>query len=158
MRWTALRCQKVSVGTQSWSFGRDRCSYSGVLKSTYLRKSKCISMQKVSLLIYPTPQVYSFATFALKVCQPVYNGRKTLQACDCLPFFFKIQSQRQDIFPFLLTLPIGQRQTYSLCEEAEILERFLPLRVWLYMSCLLSSEKCSALKEQHGMQMPINGR
>lgn len=137
------------AGNPSLSLGRDSCWYSGCLKSKYLRKKKKIhlSVQKMSLLIYPTPAVYIFPTFALEVCQAVHTECKTLQACDCFCFFFKIHSQRWDFFPFLLIFPKGQRQSYSLCEKAEILKRFLPLHAWVYMSPLLSSEKCSALKE-----------
>lgn len=83
-----------------------------------------LSMQKTSHLIYPTPLVYSFPAFALEVCQAVYTECNTLQVCDCFSFFFKIQSQRRDFFPFILIFPKGQRQSYSLCEEAEISKKF----------------------------------
>lgn len=102
-------------------------------------------MQKTSHLIYLTPPVYSFPTFALEVCQTVYTEFYTLQVCDCFSFFFKIQSKRGNIFPFILIFPKGQRQSYSLHEEAEISRSFLPSHAWLYMSPLLGSEKGSAL-------------
>lgn len=56
-------------------------------------------MQKTSHLIYLTPPVYSFPTFALEVCQTVYTEFYTLQVRDCFSFFFKTQSKRGNIFP-----------------------------------------------------------
>lgn len=134
------------MGIQAQTLRRNSYWYSSHLKSKYLEKNLILlSLQKTAHLIYLTPPVCSFPTFALEVCQIVYTEFNALQVCGCFSFFSRSRVRDRTFFPFILIFPKGQRQSYSLREEAEISKSFLPSHAWLYMSPLLSSEKGSAL-------------
>lgn len=152
--WTTLRCWKVWVGKQAQTLRRDSCWCSGYLKSKYLKRKrkeekKSIKKKKICWFV----QLYQFTAFLhlpwklARQCTVNVKHCRLVTASFC---FFKFQSQTGlffFFFPFLVIFPKGQRQSYSSCEEAELLKGSEPLCAWFYMSPLLGSEKCTALKE-----------
>lgn len=124
------------VGAQAQSLRRDGCWYSSHMKSKYLRKEINSSLHAENI----SPDISNSTSLQLSYICPgslpntVYTEFYTLQVCDCFSFFFKIQSKRWNFVPFILIFPKGQRQSYSLHEEAEISRNFLPSHAWLYVS------------------------